>query len=221
MRKSYAIRIVLYAVFTAFTVAFLFLSAAIKLPLFLLPLIVMVYFMDLRAAVFESIAFGLISITIAFTMGGSFVALAFVAHPWVAIVPRLFIGPAAWGTKALMKKATKNSKNYFLKEILTPAAVGAVAVLTNSILVISSFAIFYMDLANEFGMMSIAIGEMIISGAIELACAVVLTPPLTIAIKKATGSRLFADYDKKIQTAETIKQAKDIFEHKIDNEIKN
>ncbi|NLC16970.1 MAG: hypothetical protein GX756_03735 [Clostridiales bacterium] len=180
-QRSLSADIALYAIFTALLAAFLFLPYV-----FLIPLIIMVIFMDFKASVYISVAFGLISITYAFFMGSLFVAAAFRQYPLIAIIPRLFVGPAAYGAKILLKKITKNSDNFFLREILPYSIIGAVATLTNTILVVGSFAVFAMDFVGPNGvMMSLAIGEMIIAGSIELAIAIVVTPAIVLALKKA------------------------------------
>lgn len=73
-----------------------------------------------------------------------------------------------------------------MREILPYSIIGAVATLTNTILVVGSFAVFAMDFVGPNGvMMSLAIGEMIIAGSIELAIAIVVTPAIVLALKKA------------------------------------
>ena len=178
-RKSISVTIALYAVFTALFAAFLFLPYV-----FMLPLIIMVIFMDFKASVYISVAFGIISISYAFIVSG-FVALAFRAYPLIAIIPRLFVGPAAYGVKILLKKLTGNSKNSFLREVLPHSITAAVAILTNTILVVGSFAVFALNFENEGVTMSIAMTEMLIAGAIELAIAIVVTPGIVLALKKA------------------------------------
>ncbi|HHW90436.1 MAG TPA: hypothetical protein GX745_06025 [Clostridiales bacterium] len=178
-QRSLSANIALYAIFTALLAAFLFLPYV-----FLIPLIIMVIFMDFKASVYISIACGLISITYAFMMA-SFVALAFRQYPLIAIIPRLFIGPAAYGTKIALRKLTKNSKNFFMREVLPYSIIGAVATLTNTILVVGSFAIFARGFSALGVAMPLAIGEMLIAGCIELAIAIVITPAIVLALKKA------------------------------------
>ncbi|HEY8424147.1 MAG TPA: hypothetical protein VIL23_05260 [Clostridia bacterium] len=182
-RRSLSAEIALYAVFTALLAGFLFLPYV-----FLIPLIIMVIFMDFKASVYISAAFGLISITYAFMMA-SFVALAFRQYPLIAIIPRLFVGPAAYGVKILTKNLNKNSKNFFIREVLPYSLIGAAATLTNTILVVGSFALFAMDFSALDITMPVAIGEMLISGAIELAIAVIITPAIVLALKKADKNR--------------------------------
>ena len=179
-RKSISVTIALYAVFTALFAAFLFLPYV-----FMLPLIIMVIFMDFKASVYISVAFGIISISYAFIVSG-FVALAFRAYPLIAIIPRLFVGPAAYGVKILLKKLTGNSKNFFLREVLPHSITAAVAILTNTILVVGSFAVFALNFKDNSGItMPLAMTEMLIAGAIELAIAIVVTPGIVLALKKA------------------------------------
>ncbi|HEY8444082.1 MAG TPA: hypothetical protein VIL24_04730 [Clostridia bacterium] len=183
MRRTFSADIVLYSMFTAMLAGFLFLPYV-----FLIPLIIMVICMDFKASVYISAAFGIISILYAFFMpmfSASFVALAFRKYPLIAIIPRLFVGPAAYGAKILLKKLTKNSSNFFLREVLPYSVVGAVATLTNTVLVVGSFAVFAMDFSALDVTMPLAIGEMIIAGSIELAIAVAITPAIILALKKA------------------------------------
>lgn len=178
-RKSTSATIALYAVFTALCAAFLFLPYV-----FLIPLILMVIFMDFRASVYISFAFAIISISYAFIKTG-FVALAFREYPLIAIIPRLFIGPTAYGVKTLMKKLTGNSKNFFLREILPYSLTAATATLTNTVLVVGSFALFAFNFEVSGITMPIAIVEMLIAGSIELAIAIIVTPGIVFALKKA------------------------------------
>lgn len=178
-KRPISANIALYAIFTALLAGFLYLPYV-----FMIPLIIMVIFMDFKASVYISVAFGLISIAYAF-ITSSFVALAFRQYPLIAIIPRLFIGPAAYGAKILMTKITKNKNNYFLREVLPYSVVGAVASLTNTVLVVSSFAIFAMDFSALDVTMSVAIAQMLIAGTIELAIAIIITPAIVIALKKA------------------------------------
>ncbi|HEY8389530.1 MAG TPA: hypothetical protein VIL26_01045 [Clostridia bacterium] len=184
-RKSTSATIALYAVFTALCAAFLFLPYV-----FLIPLILMVIFMDFRASVYISFAFAIISISYAFIKTGFvglelFVALAFREYPLIAIIPRLFIGPTAYGVKTLMKKLTANSKNFFLREILPYSLTAATATLTNTVLVVGSFALFAFNFEVSGITMPIAIVEMLIAGSIELAIAIIVTPGIVFALKKA------------------------------------
>lgn len=191
MRRTFSADIVLYSMFTALLAGFLFLPYV-----FLIPLIIMVICMDFKASIYISAAFGIISILYAFFLpmfSANFVALAFRKYPLIAIIPRLFVGPAAYGAKVLLKKLTKNSQNFFLREILPYSVVGAAATLTNTVLVVGSFALFAMDFSARVSArdvtMPLAIGEMIIAGAIELGVAIVTTPAIILALKKADRNR--------------------------------
>lgn len=187
MRRTFSADIVLYSMFTALLAGFLFLPYV-----FLIPLIIMVICMDFKASIYISAAFGIISILYAFFLpmfSANFVALAFRKYPLIAIIPRLFVGPAAYGAKVLLKKLTKNSQNFFLREILPYSVVGAAATLTNTVLVVGSFALFAMDFSALDVTMPLAIGEMIIAGAIELGVAIVTTPAIILALKKADRNR--------------------------------
>ena len=178
-RTPVSINIALYAIFTALLAGFLFLPYV-----FMLPLIIMVIIMDFKASIYISIAFGIISISYAFMMGG-FVAMAFRQYPLIAIIPRLFIGPAAYGAKMLMKRLTGNSKNFFLREVLPYSIIAAVAILTNTVLVVGSFAVFAWDFELSGIMMPAAIVEMLIAGTIELGIVIFVTPAIILALKKA------------------------------------
>jgi hypothetical protein len=186
MRRTFSAEIVLYSMFTALFAGFLFLPYV-----FLIPLIIMVSCMDFKASVYISVAFGVISILYAFFLpmfSANFVAQAFRQYPLIAIIPRLFVGPAAYGAKVLLKKLTKN-RNFFLREILPYSVTGAVATLTNTVLVVGSFAIFALDFATPDVTMPFAIGQMIISGAIELGVAIAAAPLIILALKKADRNR--------------------------------
>lgn len=184
-KKSLSFKIALYALFTALTAAFLLLPFV-----FILPLIIMVIFMDFKASLYISAAFAAISITYAFFMGATFVGMAFRAYPWIAIIPRLFIGPVAYGVKKLMIKLTSNSNNKFLREILPYSLTAAAATLTNTVLVVGSLALFCYAFEALGVTMPFAITEMLISGIVELVIAVILVPVIVFAIKKFDRNKM-------------------------------
>ena len=187
-KSSTARTIALLGVMSAVLVVVLFLESAIyKIfsytpPAFLSLGILMTLclFWDLKRAFLFSVIFGITSLLCALFIGNPYFLM-----PWISILPRLFVGPVAYGIFRLMKLATAKAKNAFWTESL-PLAIGAGAgILTNTVLVISCLAIFF-PASAEKGMTLVQWIQacMTINFPIELVCAVILTPILAIALKR-------------------------------------
>ena len=137
---------------------------------------------DLKRAFLFSAVFGVTSLLCALFIGNPYFVM-----PWISILPRLFVGPCAYGVYKLTKKLTGKSEKKFVNASL-PYAIGAAAgILTNTLLVIACLSLFFP--AGAEGGFSVAdwIKMCItINFPIELVCATILTPILAVAVKKAT-----------------------------------
>lgn len=105
------------------------------------------------AGICIGLLFGIFSIIQAALIGVTPVDLAFLHYPWIAIVPRILIGPAAWFLYSLIsgKFFRKNDETLALNLARETAgtAFGAIAgSLVNTILVLSSFALFLPELVS-------------------------------------------------------------------------
>lgn len=187
-KSSAARTIALLGVMSAVLVVVLFLESAIyKIfsytpPAFLSLGILMTLCLswDLKRSFLFSVIFGITSLLCALFIGNAYFLM-----PWISILPRLFVGPAAYGVFHLMKVATKKATKTFWKESV-PLAVGAcVGILTNTVLVIACLAIFFPASAEGGATLVQWIEACIaLNFPIELVCAVILAPILAIAVKK-------------------------------------
>ena len=187
IKSSKARTVALLGVMSAVLVAVLFVESSIfKIfsytpPAFLSLGILMTLCLswDLKRAFLFSVVFGVTSLLCALYIGNPYFVM-----PWVSILPRLFVGPAAYGVFKLIKKATKN-RTRFLR-VIFPLAVGAaVGILTNTALVITCLSLFFPS-GTEGGFTIAQWIELCITlnFPIELVCAVILTPALAVAVEK-------------------------------------
>lgn len=136
---------------------------------------------DLKRSFLFSAVFGVTSLFCAIFIGNPYFMM-----PWISILPRLFVGPAAYGVYALMKKLTGNSEKKFVRVDLSLAVGAAAGILTNTVLVITALCVFF-PAGAEGGFSAVEWIKMCIgiNFPIELVCAVVLTPILAVAVKKS------------------------------------
>lgn len=168
--------IALCAVFVALTAVF-----GAMPYVFLLPVLLAAVTTDFKTATIVSVFFGVISLLYSL-MGGSVVAVAFVANPWIPIVGRILVGPAARGVYVLMRKAIKSEGK---AKTVVPAALGAAAgSLTNTAIVVTLLAIFAPNAGLEEVTVLVYVPTMLISGVIELVASILLVPPIALALSK-------------------------------------
>ena len=191
-KNSSSNTVALLGVMSAVLVSVLFLESAIyKIfsytpPAFLSLAILMTLCLswDLKRSFLFSVVFGVTSLFCALFIGNAYFLM-----PWVSILPRLFVGPVAYGTYTLTQRLTKNAKTEFSSKTL-PLAVGAsCGILTNTVLVITSLSVFFpAGVENGFSVVEwikLCIG---VNFPIELICAVLLTPILKASIEKIARS---------------------------------
>ena len=187
-RSSTARTIALLGIMSAVLVVVLFLESAIYKffsytpPAFLSLGILMTLCLcwDLKKAFIFSVIFGVASLLCALFVGNPYFLM-----PWISILPRLFVGPVAYGIFRLMKLAMAKAKKKFWTESL-PLAIGAgFGILTNTVLVIACLALFF-PASKDGGFTLVQWIKLCITinFPIELVCAVILTPILAIAVKK-------------------------------------
>jgi uncharacterized membrane protein len=102
--------------------------------------------------IFTGLLFGVFSIVQAAIIGVTPVDLAFLHYPWIAIVPRILIGPAAWLVYSVISGRLFRSGTVadpsLARETAATAVAAIVGSLVNTVLVLSSFALFLPDLVS-------------------------------------------------------------------------
>jgi uncharacterized membrane protein len=110
--------------------------------------------------IFIGLLFGAFSIVQAAIIGVTPVDLAFLHYPWIAIAPRILIGPAAWLVySAVSGRLFRSGGEPGLARESAAAAAAAIAgSLVNTVLVLSAFALFLPELVSwqvVFGLASL------------------------------------------------------------------
>lgn len=149
---------------------------------FLLPLLFVSVTFDFKMSLIASLMYGSISLLYAL-MGSTIVSVAFVAAPWIPIVTRLFVGPAA---HVAYRGAAKLIKGEGRLRRFLPYAIGAAAgSIVNTALVTACLVLFTPDIAAGGTVMYVYAPYLLISGAIELAVNICILPPVAMTVKKA------------------------------------
>jgi uncharacterized membrane protein len=109
--------------------------------------------------------FGVFSIIQAAIIGVTPVDLAFLQYPWIAIVPRILIGPAAWLVYSVIsgRLFRSDAELGFARETAATAAAAIAGSLVNTVLVLSSFAFFLPDLVSW----QVVLGLASLNGTVE------------------------------------------------------
>jgi uncharacterized membrane protein len=103
---------------------------------------------------FTGLLFGIFSIVQAALIGSSPVDLAFLQYPWIAIVPRVLIGPGAWLVYSLAGGGRPAAS--LGKETAAAGAGAAAGSLINTVLVLSGFALFLPEIVSLKVLLSLA-----------------------------------------------------------------
>jgi len=184
MKKT--LLIVLYAIILALTfVAF----APFFVVTFFVPLIAVCATFRFRTGIFAAVCAAAVSVIYTYSFGGGHtVAAAFQMAPWVAIIPRLIAGAAAWWAGRGARKLFGGRKNRFVSKVLPVSVVATTASLLNTVLVVGSIILLVPQALNETP------GAFVVSilgfAVIELIVNNVICPPLSLAIRrglKGTG----------------------------------
>ena len=150
---------------------------------FFLPVTVAATTLSVGIAAFVGFAFGAVSVAYSFLIPtGSFVGVAFMQAPYVAIIPRVLAALGAFGAYKLIEHIAKPQKR-----AATFAAVSASATigsLLNTALVVSMFVLILPNLTAGGATLAVAVPQMLISGAIECVCMAAITPPITLTLNK-------------------------------------
>ncbi len=154
---------------------------------FFLPVMVAATTLSLGMTAFVGLAFGAVSIMYCFVMPASPVAYAFIEAPYIAIFPRILAAVGAFAVYRLILKLAKPKKR-----ATRAAAVGAAAAtgsVLNTAFVVGLFLLVVPSMqVGEVTMLAYA-PIMLVSGAIELACMAVITPPVSMTLDKFVLNR--------------------------------
>lgn len=152
---------------------------------FFVPLLFTCVTRNWKMALVESLFFGVLSLVYAYAMPVSFVAMAFIKNPWIPIVPRLLAGMGCHGVYVLLRRAFagKESRAATVVPVVIACAVGTVL---NTALVVPCLIWRGGTLFGTYELTAaLLVGQTLISGAIELAVAVVVVPPLAVTVGRA------------------------------------
>lgn len=182
--KSKSKRIALYGVFAALLVVVFYLETLIGSFWVTPPAIVSLSLLftlclsdDWKLGLGGGILFGLTS----WALAAIFANPVFI-FPWNSVLPRLFVGIGAYGVFRLMSFLVRNRKNKFVTAYLPYSIGAACGILINTVLVITCLTLFESDMGSLSYWMSICLT---INFPIELVAAMVLTPILSNALKRA------------------------------------
>ncbi len=164
---------------------------------FFLPVMVAATTLSVGMVAFVGLAFGCISVAYSFMMPSSFVALAFVEAPYIAIVPRILAALGAFGIYKLIVKLAKPKSR--VGSAVSCAVAAATGSLFNTGLVVGSLIL----LKPELLLGGVTLIELFISGAIECACMALLTPPVSLTLDKVVFHRKKQDKSAKEDKSET------------------
>jgi uncharacterized membrane protein len=149
--------------------------------------------------IFTGLFFGVFSIIQAAIIGVTPVDLAFLHYPWLAIVPRIFIGPVAWLVYSLVsgrlfRAASDTAKEPGLARESTATAAAAVAgSLVNTVLVLSSFALLLPELVSW----QVVLGLAALNGSVEAGFSAAISLAVILpwkGISRRKASRLSGEY---------------------------
>lgn len=144
---------------------------------FFIPVTVAATTLSFWLAAFVGLAFGAVSVMYSFLFPTGLAAAGFVQAPYIALLPRILAALGAFGMYKLLMHCVKPQKRIARAAVVSAAA--ATASLLNTALVVGMFVLV---MPGVYG--TAAAVELIISGAIELACMAVLTPPVTLTLEK-------------------------------------
>ncbi|MDR1930328.1 MAG: ECF transporter S component [Treponema sp.] len=150
--------------------------------------------------IFIGLLFGIFSIVQAAVAGVSPVDLAFLYHPWLAILPRVLIGPAAWfvyslgsgkffrgKTGAQADTGDGIDKTRWLRETVAVIAGAAAGSLVNTVLVLSAFVLL------DFFPWGVVLSLALLNGSVEAGFSSALSLAVILSwkgISRRTGSKL-------------------------------
>lgn len=150
---------------------------------FFLPVTVAATTLSVGIAAFVGFAFGAVSVAYSFLIPtGSFVGVAFMQAPYVAIIPRVLAALGAFGAYKLIEHIAKPQKR--AAKFAAVSASATIGSLLNTVLVVSMFVLILPNLTAGGATLAVAVPQMLISGAIECVCMAAITPPITLTLNK-------------------------------------
>ena len=150
---------------------------------FFLPVTVAATTLSVGIAAFVGFAFGAVSVAYSFLIPtGSFVGVAFMQAPYVAIIPRVLAALGAFGAYKLIEHIAKPQKR--AAKFAAVSASATTGSLLNTALVVSMFVLILPNLTAGGATLAVAVPQMLISGAIECVCMAAITPPITLTLNK-------------------------------------
>ena len=150
---------------------------------FFLPVPVAATPLSVGIAAFVGFAFGAVSVAYSFLIPtGSFVGVAFMQAPYVAIIPRVLAALGAFGAYKLIEHIAKPQKR--AAKFAAVSASATIGSLLNTALVVSMFVLILPNLTAGGATLAVAVPQMLISGAIECVCMAAITPPITLTLNK-------------------------------------
>ncbi len=150
---------------------------------FFLPVTVAATTLSVGIAAFVGFAFGAVSVAYSFLIPtGSFVGVAFMQAPYVAIIPRVLAALGAFGAYKLIEHIAKPQKR--AAKFAAVSASATIGSLLNTALVVSMFVLILPSLTAGGATLAVAVPQMLISGAIECVCMAAITPPITLTLNK-------------------------------------
>ncbi len=150
---------------------------------FFLPVTVAATTLSVGIAAFVGFAFGAVSVAYSFLIPtGSFVGVAFMQAPYVAIIPRVIAALGAFGAYKLIEHIAKPQKR--AAKFAAVSASATTGSLLNTALVVSMFVLILPNLTAGGATLVVAVPQMLISGAIECVCMAAITPPITLTLNK-------------------------------------
>ena len=151
---------------------------------FLIPLLFTCVTRDYKLSIAEGLFFGLLSLAYSFiSPAPTPVALAFMSHPWIPVVPRVLVALGCHFSYVGLRHAfrKKQGKSAVVIPVTLSCAIGSIL---NTALVV---ACLMMVKAYEFGelMPLVFIAEVAVSGAIELGVSILVAAPLSCTVGRA------------------------------------
>lgn len=149
---------------------------------FFLPVMIAATTLSAGITAFVGLAFGAVSIAYCFLSPTGIVAAAFIQAPYIAIFPRVAAALCAFGIYRLIIRVAKpHKKTGRFAAVSVAAALGS---LVNTALVVVMFVIILPDMSVGGVTLTVAVPEMLISGAIECACMAALVPPVSLTLDR-------------------------------------
>ena len=128
------------------------------------------------------------------------------ANPLISVLPRFFIGIAAYWTYFGLSKLCKSAKNKYVRETLPLAIAGAVGAITNTVLYMLSLYIWSGWLSSYYGTeITTVIGVLtIVYFFVEITACFILVPLYVKALQKVSGKFIDKYKVEKIVTGDSI-----------------